>query len=358
MQIIIEAIIAFLMGTILFDFVHFGLHQCLRSNYFFLRSIGRLHSVHHRFYSAGLKIKTEWMQANLWQHVLFEYSVQTVGIVCCYFFFNKMAILLALFLETLILFYVLWCRGVDFHHKPYTVLPSYRGGPFVSAAYHAMHHFNPNHFFSGYIKVFDYLFGTGLQLTGKRIAMTGANGALGSNMKILLEKAGATVTTFKYGVDYNYDNYETLTTPFAQADILFLCHGSKYEDAQQANCDSYIRMIELFKSVHPRTMIPIEVWAVGSEIECHPCFGIKKIKIYARSKRNFAKVAHHYFHDKDIQYRHMVHSAFISKMGPGLMSAKFAARSTLFLLKRGFKYIPVSYTGFAYLNYFRFIFKY
>jgi hypothetical protein len=99
------------------------------------------------------------------------------------------------------------------------------------------------------------------------------------------------------------------------------------------------------------------VWAVGSEIECHPCFGIKNIKIYAASKRHFAQKAHEYFHDRDIQYRHMVHSAFWSPMGPGLMTANVAAMATMFFLKRGFKYIPVTYTGFAYLNYFRFLFK-
>jgi hypothetical protein len=42
-------------------------------------------------------------------------------------------------------------------------------------------------------------------------------------------------------------------------------------------------------------------------------------------------------------------------MGPGLMSASFAAKVTLFLLKRGFKYVPVTYTGIAFINYFRFI---
>jgi hypothetical protein len=53
----------------------------------------------------------------------------------------------------------------------------------------------------------------------------------------------------------------------------------------------------------------------------------------------------------------LVHSAFISPMGPGLMTANFAAAYTLFLLKRGFRYVPVTYTGFAYLNYLRFVFR-
>ena len=353
-KLIIETVIVFLISTIVFDVVHFLLHQCLKSNHKWLRSIGRLHSIHHRFFPFSLKIQTECTQANLLYHVFFEYSVQVGGILLCYLFFSPLVILLALVAETLLFILICLSRGVDLHHKPYDKLPAYRGGLFVSADYHALHHIYPNQFFSGYIKIFDYLFGTGMPLAGKRIAMTGASGALGSNMKKLLEKEGAIVTPFKFGVDYDYHNYEKLSAPLAQTDILLLCHGSKYDFAQQANCDSYISIIELFKSSRPQRRVPLEVWATGSEIECHPCFGIKKIQVYARSKRNYAKAARSYYHDRDIQYRHLVHSAFTSRMGMGLMSAKFAARLTLFLLKRGFKYIPVTYTGFAYLNYFRF----
>ena len=79
--------------------------------------------------------------------------------------------------------------------------------------------------------------------------------------------------------------------------------------------------------------------------------------MYAASKRKFARHARTYFHDKNLHYRHLVHSAFISRMGPGLMTAGFAAKMTLFLIKRGFKYVPVTYTGFAFLNYFRFLFN-
>lgn len=158
-------------------------------------------------------------------------------------------------------------------------------------------------------------------------------------------------------MDYTYDNYEQLKEPLARADILFLCHGSKYEFAQAANCDSYVEIIELFKKVHPRGLAPLEIWGVGSEIECHPCFGIKKIQVYAKSKRNYARYARSYYHDRDIQYRHLVHSAFISPMGPGLMTASFAAKMSMFFIKRDFKYIPVTYTGFAWLNYFRFVFN-
>jgi hypothetical protein len=356
-KVIAEALLAFLFATVVFDVFHYAFHHFLQSRYSLLRKIGGLHTVHHRFFSVLLKIKNEWAKKNILQHVLMEYSVQSCTILLCGLFLDPRAILLAMTLNTVIFLTVCYCRGVDPHHLSYDVLPSYRGGFFVTAEYHALHHVYPNYFFSSYVKVIDWIFGTGMQLHGKHVVMTGAHGALGRHMKIRLEKEGALVTACKFGEDYTYDNYEKLKTPLATADILLLCHGSKYENAQQANCDSYVRIIELFKSVRPRGLLPLEIWGVGSEIECHPCFGIKKIQVYAASKRNFARAARAYFQDREIQYRHLVHSAFISPMGPGLMTANFAAGVTMFFLKRGFKYVPVTYTGFAFLNYFRFLFN-
>jgi hypothetical protein len=351
----LQTVFAFLIGTLLFDVYHFFSHCCLKSNIRFFRLIGLLHLTHHRFYSSSLKINKNYTLNNFFHHMLFECFIHLTGILLCAFFLNPIAIGLAIFLEITI-FTVGCCnRGIDAHHKPYTVLPSYRNRPFISAEYHALHHIYASNYFSSYIMLLDRLLGTAHHLNNKRIAITGANGALGSNMKKLLEKEGADIITFKFGIDYTYDNYEKLNEPLANTDILLLCHGSKYEKVEEANCESFVKIIELFKSVRKRELAPIEVWGVGSEIECHPCFGIKKIQVYAKSKRHYAKFARQYYRDKDIQYRHLVHSAFISPMGPGLMTASFAAKVSLFMIKRGFRYIPVTYTGFAWLNYFRFV---
>lgn len=354
MTILLQATAAFLLATLLFDFIHYLMHRFMKSNFIILRKIGSWHSVHHRFFPSDLTIKKEWAESNLYRHVTLEYLVQIIGIFICGFFINIFATLLAFLFSTIIFIMVWRNRGEDKHHRSYTILPAHSGGLFVSAHYHALHHVYPNNFFSSYIKVLDYILGAGIQITGKQIVMTGANGALGMHMKKLLIEEGATVSTLKFGVDYDYDHYEHLQPILHRADILLLCHGSKYHHAQEANCESFIKLIEFFKTRSQKTFIPLEIWAVGSEIECHPYFGIKKLKPYALSKRNFAKKARYYFYDQNIQYRHLVHSAFTSQMGPGLMSAKFAAFITFFLLKRGFKYVPVTYTGFAFLNYVRF----
>lgn len=357
-SLIFQAICLFLLATIIFDCLHFLLHWCLKSKIQWLRRIGSVHLPHHRFYNSKLKIVNEYLMPNILAHVLFENVTQYTIILCGLIYFDPAAVILAAFFQVLIFLFVLLNKGVDPHHRSYDKLPPYRGGWYVTSDYHALHHHYLSNYYSSYIKVLDFLLGTGHHLANKKIVMTGANGALGSSLRSLLQREGAEVICFQYGKDYQYGHYDQFIPALKTADILVLCHGSKYLHAQEANCDSYVALIELYKKVHERDLLAPEVWATGSEIECHPCFGIEKIKVYAASKRNYAKFARQYYHDTDLQYRHLVHSSFISPMGPGLMTARFAAFATLFLIKRGFRYVPVSYTGFGWLNYLRFLFRF
>lgn len=353
----LKTVVVFFTGTIVADFFHYFFHLGMRSRIPLLRKIGSMHMSHHQFFSRSLKIKTAFAKKNLWHHLVIEYAASTTAMLLFLFFMPLGVVACAVALQTLIFIIVCSRHGIDPHHKSYSKLPSSRGGFFVSAEYHALHHVYPTKYYSSYCKFIDYILGTAHHLNGKHIAMTGASGALGLQMKKLLEKSGAKVTAFKFGEDYTYGDYEKLRESLQNADILFLCHGSKLENTQAANCDSFVDIIELYRQVHKPTLLPLEVWGVGSEIEFHPCFGIKKLIPYATSKRNYARKARQYFHDRDIQYRHLVHSAFTSPMGPGLMTASFAARASMFFIKRDFKYIPVSYMGFAYLNYFRYLFN-
>ena len=353
--ILIQAVLLFLAATIVFDCVHYILHICMKSKNRFLHALGSIHLQHHRFFNTKLNISNEYSVSNIFSHIMLENFTQFVVILCGLFFVKPAAVIVAAVFQLLLLLLVIKNRGVDPHHRAYEKLPAYRGGWYVTADYHALHHHYLTNYYSSYIKLIDSILGTSHHLENKKIVMTGASGALGSNLKRKLEAAGAQVTPFRYQLDYDYGQYEKIIPALKNADILVLCHGSKVHLAQQANCDSYVDLIELYKKVHERDLLPPEVWATGSEIECHPCFGIKSIQVYAASKRNFAKYARQYYRDPQLQYRHLVHSAFISPMGPGLMTANFAAAATLFFIKRGFRYVPVTYTGFALLNYFRFL---
>jgi hypothetical protein len=153
-------------------------------------------------------------------------------------------------------------------------------------------------------------------------------------------------------VDFTHETCAGAEAALERAEVLALCHGAKGDDtlAMQANCASFVALIERFRERAAGRLVPPEVWAVGSEIECHPAFGVPELQGYARSKRAFARHAAGYFYDRRLLYRHIVPSAFRSRMGPGLISGRTAAWVALFLIRRGFRYVPVSYTGIAWLN--------
>jgi hypothetical protein len=202
-----------------------------------------------------------------------------------------------------------------------------------------------------YVTLLDRLMGTACQIKGRRFAVTGSSGSFGSAMKDLLERAGAEVMPLRFGVDFTYDDYSGADRVLEAADILVLAHGAKGELAMQANCDSFLALIARFRELTRQRQFPVEVWAVGSEIECHPAFGNPELQSYARSKRAYARAAAPLMRDKELLYRHIVPSAFRSRMGPGLISGRTAAAVALFLIRRGFRYVPVTYTGIAFLNF-------
>ena len=253
--------------------------------------------------------------------------------------------------------YAMTLAGKDLYHLPLPKVPVAHGTVLVRPSYHALHHVYPDSYISSYTTLFDRIMGTACQIRGRRVALTGASGSFGSALKALLEGAGAVVVPLKFGVDYTDLDYSGADAALEDADILVLAHGAKGDRAMQANCDSFLALIDRFK-LHARDrQVPGEVWAVGSEIECHPAFGVAELRSYARSKRAYARHAARLMQDRDILYRHIVPSAFRSRMGPGLMSGRTAAAIAFWLIRRGFRYVPVTYTGIAFLNYIPFCFR-
>ena len=138
------------------------------------------------------------------------------------------------------------------------------------------------------------------------------------------------MTPLAFGRDYRYDDYTRLDDVLRETDVLVLCHGAKGELAMQANCDSFVAIIERFRSLTRDRRFPVEVWAVGSEIEFHPTFGVPALRPYLESKRAFARHARGYWRDRTFVYRHIVPAAFRSRMGPGLMSGTTAVPLAVF----------------------------
>ena len=355
--VVVEGVALFLAASTLFDVVHYVLHRFLKSKNGLLRRLGSLHQAHHDFYTDRLEFDPRYRRANLLHHVVPEFGNQVMFTLPGYFLVGPWPVAVALAIETTIFAMVVIRGGMDEHHLTLSQRGPRRNhaaGAFVTADYHALHHIHPDQFFSSYLTAFDRLMGTACQIEGRRVALTGASGAFGSAMARLLEAEGATVTPLKHGGDFTGDDASAADEILRDSDTLVLAHGAKGEAAMAANCDSFVALIERFRAVQKPPLTPIEVWAVGSEIECHPSFGDPVLKEYRRSKVAYARHARRYYADRDLIYRHIVPSSFRSAMGPGLISGETAARWSLALIRRGFRYVPATYTGIALVNYVKF----
>lgn len=94
---------------------------------------------------------------------------------------------------------------------------------------------------------------------------------------------------------------------------------------------------------------------MGSEAEFHPLIP-SEIVCYGKSKRQMMRHAAAYMDRHDMMYRHIVPAAFTSQMGPGLVSADWMVRVSLWFICRGAQYVPASYTPFGYLHWFKMMF--
>ncbi len=351
----LEAAVVFLVSTTLFDILHYLLHRWQTSKFAILRAASSLHWVHHRFLDLNLKIDARYRWPNIWAHVLPEYLSALAGTVIFFLVFPWPPVALVVALRTIFLLMTLKEEGMDYNHMASDRISARQGLWWVNADYHAMHHLFPNQFFSSFANVFDLLFGTACQIDGRKFLITGASGAFGGAIAARIRAQGGIVDVAKWGVDFGPGDYDRMRDKLARADVLVLSHGVKTGDCLASNCTSYVALIEQFIREGQGRLLPPEVWALGSEAEIHGDFGQAEMKDYVASKRAFAARARGYYRNPAIIYRHIVPSAFTSAMGPGPMSAGVAAAIALFLIRRAFRYVPVTLTTLAFWNYFRFV---
>jgi hypothetical protein len=349
-RLAVEAAGLFVVATLVFDAIHYTLHRWQDSRRGWLRRLAGLHQAHRDFCDRGLVYHDHEVASNLLKHAIPEYATQLAVCAAAFALLDPAAVVAVMAAFTAVFAGVLALRGKDRHHRRLAPLPPAHAGLLVRAPYHALHHVYPDSYLGSYTTLFDRLMGTACQVRGRRFALTGASGAFGSALRGLLERAGAEVVPLKFGVDYSYEDYSGADAVLATADVLVLAHGARSADAMRANCESSLALIARFKDRTRDRLVPPEVWALGSEIELHPAIGGVGLRAYARSKRAFARAAARLFFDPDMLYRHIVPSAFRSRMGPGLIGGRTAAAVAFWMIRRGFRYVPVTYTGIALLN--------
>jgi hypothetical protein len=352
----LQAAVAFVVSTALFDMLHWTLHQWETSSSPLLRRLSSWHWVHHKFLGRDMQVNPAYARANVWFHILPEYLTAMAGTLVFLLVFPWPPIALVAVVRTFMLGTTLREEGLDYNHMSMERVGGQQGLLWVDNNYHAMHHVYPHNFFSSFTNVFDLIAGTSCQIRGRRFLVTGASGALGSALVARLQRLGAIVETAKSGVDYAAGDYTAMRARLEAADVLVLAHGAKTEDCWNANFVTFRDLTALFTEIGAGRLAPPEVWAVGSEVEFHGDMGMAELKAYSASKRAFAVKALEFYQSDALIYRHIVPSSFTSAMGKGAMSADTAAAIALFFIKRGFRYVPVTFTGLAVLNFFRFRF--
>ncbi len=352
----LQAALVFILSTALFDALHWLLHKWEGSRSPLLRRLSSWHWVHHKFLGLDMQINPAYARANIWFHIVPEYLTSMAGTVLFLLVFPWPPIVAVAIIRTLMLGKTLHEEGLDYNHMAMDRLGGQQGLLWVDNNYHAMHHVYPHNFFSSFANVFDLIAGTACQIRGRRFLITGASGAFGSAMADKLTRLGGVVETAKSGVDFKAGDYSLLAEKLARADVLILSHGAKSTDCWNANYVTFRDLCEQFARTGQSRLTPPEVWALGSEVEFHGDMGMAELKDYAASKRAFARKALDYYHSDALIYRHIVPSSFTSAMGKGAMSAGTAASIALFFIRRGFRYVPVTLTGLAVLNFFRFRF--
>ncbi|KAL3469313.1 hypothetical protein BJX99DRAFT_252106 [Aspergillus californicus] len=362
----------YVSSSLFFDISHFFLHRWSTSHWRALRWLSQCHKYHHLYYNRSLNFNPRYRRQNAWVALPLETICLCIGGLLGWFFFLQltsidkrdvpytplMAVLAIHFIRTSVVIYM---SGRDSNHVDYKTVPKDPHWLFVGPQFHALHHVHPDRYMGSVTKLFDWVAGTAYSLRNKNVVITGGSGAFGSAIIRQLQSEGVrNIHILKSGRDWNHDDFSQVGPVFEQANILILAHGTKGKDAMDANCNSTICLVQHYLSRQvgreDLTKTTPEIWYVGSEIELHPAFGVPEMQQYLASKRAFLPYARALYDDPQITYRHIVPAAFQSSMGKAIVSADWAAGVMMWWIRRGAHYVPVTYTGFAYLNFLKFRF--
>ncbi|KAE8423923.1 hypothetical protein BDV36DRAFT_303275 [Aspergillus pseudocaelatus] len=363
----------YITGSVFFDTAHYLLHQWSKSQWRFLRWLSWCHQFHHLYYNRSLKFNNRYLRQNAWISLPLEMLSKILGSVVGWFFARSLItdangnpdttpLIVVSAFEFIRTMVVITMSGRDSNHIAFDTVPKDRSWLFVGPEFHALHHVYPDRYMGSMVKLFDWVAGTAYFVRNKRVVLTGGSGAFGRAIeKQLLAEGVKDVRKLGFGREWTHQDFSRVGPILEDADILILSHGTKGLDAMDANCNSTIRLIELFleqkAAGEGRTSKTVpEIWYVGSEIEIHPAWGIPEMQRYSASKRAFMPYARALYDDPRVIYRHIVPAAFESQMGKAIVSPDWAARVAMWWIRRGACYVPVTYTGLAYLNFFKFLY--
>ncbi len=342
----------------------------------------RLHSWHHRVFRPDLSVANEtiYRQAHWYNDVpealvMLLFSFLAYGVVYTWDLSPQWASFAGTaytlgFLATAIarglgIPYVDEITDITHRQGEFTSLPAKL---FVNRTYHWRHHFdNQNAYFCGTLTLMDKVMGTALSLKGKKIAVTGASGTLGTALLKQLHLKGAKITAFTSSnnsieldlegeklpvktISWQTGKEAELAKILEKIDILIINHGinvheSRNDDAisksYEINTFSAWKLMETFLTTVKtnKDIATKEVWINTSEAEVNPAFS----PLYELSKRTLGDLVSLRRLDAPCVVRKLILGPFKSNLNPvGVMSAEWVAKQIVNLAQRDIRNIIVT----------------
>lgn len=352
----------------------------------------RLHSWHHRIFRPDLSVKSEaiYRQAN-WYNDLpeslvmlifsFGYGFLVINQGWIAVEYQWLVWIGSVYTLTFSLGAIARGLGVpyadeitDVTHRQgeFTDIPA---NYFVNRTYHWRHHFDDQDaYFCGTLTLVDRIVGSALSLKGKKVAVTGANGTLGTALIKQLHLKGAKVTALtsqdkELSIELNQQEIpiktvtwqigeeQKLADIFKQTDILIINHGinvhgektaEAIEKSYAINTFSGWRLMELFLNTVKtnKDKATKEVWINTSEAEVNPAFS----PLYEMSKRTMGELVTMKRVNAPCVIRKLILGPFKSNLNPiGVMSAEWVSKQIINLAVRDFRNIIVTINPLTYL---------
>src|SRR5262245_20129887 len=111
-----------LSASLVFDVIHYVLHQFARSRFGFLRAIGALPETHHRFFDRQLRFDDALARKNLREHVIPEFLTRTAVVLAGLRGCDPLAVAIVFAIQAVQLFLVLRLNGRDANHVAFDTL--------------------------------------------------------------------------------------------------------------------------------------------------------------------------------------------------------------------------------------------
>ena len=241
--------------------------------------------------------------------------------------------------------------GVDDNHVSYTdAVPKDPNTLIVGPEFHALHHVDPNNYFSSWLRVMDWIIGSAASIRNRNITILHSGDGIGPAIyqELILEKVKS-IRAPGFGTDWTYKDSSKLTPFLEDTDILIIACSSRETAKSSDTAFQHFTatVIDLFnRTRRPRpgpSLLP-EVWHVSKTANLFDFTSAAQSPASELAGPSLSPRVQAGFKDETFLYRCIVSSTMET---PGETLAWLTAKMVLLCIRRGATYIPANHLDFA-----------